>query len=228
LSRPLRGKIRKPPSLPMVFSFGPERWSASFRNGCSARPEIPTEVPHVALTHVTAMSRHANTGQNTITLRKSGGPRINRITAGTTRYTTVKRLRFPLALRPCDAGVTTAKPWYTPLTDGARVERPRKGSGESQSRSHLREFGGGPHLPFPRKDRSKKYARYPHCGKRVSRADVARMLVSLREQSSGGRPRSETPRCPRGASTLRRAQARGFDCCRRAGVEFLMSSKGMR
>lgn len=33
-----------------------------------------------------------------MTLRKSGGPRINRITAGITSYTTVKRLRFPLAL----------------------------------------------------------------------------------------------------------------------------------
>ena len=32
-----------------------------------------------------------------MTLRKSGGPRINRITAGITSYTTVKRLRFPLA-----------------------------------------------------------------------------------------------------------------------------------
>jgi len=29
-----------------------------------------------------------------MTLRKSGGPRINRITAGITSYTTVKRLRF--------------------------------------------------------------------------------------------------------------------------------------
>jgi hypothetical protein len=157
------------------------------------------------------MSLHANTRQNTMTLRKSGRPRINRITAGITSYTTVKRLRFPLAPRASGAVVTTAKPWYTHLTIGAGVERPRKGSrGRVQSRSHLPGIwsGGGPHLPFPRKDRSMKYARCPHCGKRVSRADVARMLVSLREHSSGGRPRSDAPRCQRGISTLRRAQAR--------------------
>ena len=40
---------------------------------------------------------YVDTGQNTMTLRKSGRPRINRITAGITSYTTVKRLRFTLA-----------------------------------------------------------------------------------------------------------------------------------
>ena len=67
-------------------------------DGRSARAGIPTEPPRLALAHVTAMSRHANTGQNTMTLGKPGGPRVNRITAGITGYTTGKRLRFPLAL----------------------------------------------------------------------------------------------------------------------------------
>ena len=35
----------------------------------------------------------------------------------------------------------------------------------------------------------------------------------------GGRPRKDAPRCPCGANTLRRAEARCFDCCRRAGIE---------
>lgn len=33
---------------------------------------------------------------------------------------------------------------------------------------------------------------------------------------NGGRPKSED-RCPCGASTLTRARARSFDCCRKAG-----------
>ena len=92
-------KIRKPPLVRRwcfqlrpgtVFGFLPEWLFSSGR--------VPIEAPRLALAHVTAMSRHANTGQNTMTLRKSGVPRINRITAGITSYTTVKRLRFPLAL----------------------------------------------------------------------------------------------------------------------------------
>lgn len=34
----------------------------------------------------------------------------------------------------------------------------------------------------------------------------------------GGRPRTAAPRCPCQASTLKRAHARGFDCCKRAGL----------
>lgn len=36
---------------------------------------------------------------------------------------------------------------------------------------------------------------------------------------AGGRPRSSAPRCPCGKSTLKRAQARAFDCCKAAGIE---------
>lgn len=70
----------------------------------------------------------------------------------------------------------------------------------------------------------------PHCGRRISdrliRSEADRLNTAARKEHFGGRQRSGAPRCPCGASTLRRAQARGFDCCRRAGVESRMSKTG--
>lgn len=49
-----------------------------------------------------------------------------------------------------------------------------------------------------------------------------RWLVELGDMQPGdrknGRPYSEKTRCPCGEHTLRRAVARNFDCCRKAGV----------
>jgi hypothetical protein len=64
----------------------------------------------------------------------------------------------------------------------------------------------------------------PHCGKHIADklvfAESGRLARKRRPADSPqpGRPRSDAPRCPCGASTLRRAEMRGFDCCKRAGV----------
>ena len=62
----------------------------------------------------------------------------------------------------------------------------------------------------------------PSCGAhiptRLLKSEAARLSNKARMVHGGGRPRSDAERCPCGASTMKRAKARGFDCCRRAGV----------
>ena len=45
--------------------------------------------------------------------------------------------------------------------------------------------------------------------RKISTSDAARALQSMRKTRGGGRPRSTAPRCPCGAMTLKRAEARG-------------------
>jgi hypothetical protein len=63
----------------------------------------------------------------------------------------------------------------------------------------------------------------PHCGKRISpelvKSEAARLASRKRQVHAGGRPRSDAPRCPCGASTFARARSRSFDCCRKAGLK---------
>jgi len=47
---------------------------------------------------------------------------------------------------------------------------------------------------------------------------AARLLRSKVTHQGGGRPRSDAPRCPCGENTLKRAKARGFACCKKAGL----------
>lgn len=46
--------------------------------------------------------------------------------------------------------------------------------------------------------------------------EQARAMSAARKRNGAGpgRPRSQDKRCPCGANTLKRAQARGFDCCK--------------
>lgn len=60
------------------------------------------------------------------------------------------------------------------------------------------------------------------------KAKIAALIAAPKKRRSGNpRPvnrtpppakRSNKPRCPCGAHTMHRAQARAFDCCKRAGV----------
>ena len=61
------------------------------------------------------------------------------------------------------------------------------------------------------------YPRCPKCDQPLTRSEVAAMLATG-QPGSGGRPRKRGPRCPCGANTLRRAKARGFECCKKAGM----------
>jgi hypothetical protein len=55
-------------------------------------------------------------------------------------------------------------------------------------------------------------------------SDQPRAMNAARKThgTAGGRPLSDAPRCPYAANTLIRAKARGFACCKAAGV--LLSS----
>ena len=56
------------------------------------------DTPHPV--HVTAMSRHADTRQHQMAVLKPGERRINHLALDTTRWKSVKRLRFPLVAGP--------------------------------------------------------------------------------------------------------------------------------
>lgn len=64
----------------------------------------------------------------------------------------------------------------------------------------------------------------PHCGQQLTLEEAKSLwgarIASLRQSNmpGTGRPRKEGERCPCGTSTLTRARARVFDCCRGAGV----------
>ena len=47
---------------------------------------------------------------------------------------------------------------------------------------------------------------------------IRRAASLARKTHAGGRKRSKKKRCPCGANTLKRAFARAYDCCKRAGV----------
>ena len=60
----------------------------------------------------------------------------------------------------------------------------------------------------------------PHCGHDMSPEEIGALLNSLRTVHGGGRPRKpRAQRCPCKKSTLKRAKARNYDCCRQAWGE---------
>jgi hypothetical protein len=109
----------------------------------------------------------------------------------------------------------------------------------------------GPHRYCPRCDRAydletgeqvRNWAWYQHDGKwycSTSRAsklerdvapvkvtEAARLLSSKVKHQRGGRKRSDAPRCPCGENTLKRAKARGFDCCKKLrSVEWIRNGR---
>lgn len=50
-------------------------------------------------------------------------------------------------------------------------------------------------------------------------SEAARLMRAMRRTKPKGPALSKKKRCPCGKHTLRRARARNFDCCRRAGGE---------
>ena len=59
----------------------------------------------------------------------------------------------------------------------------------------------------------------PRCGEPITimRSEAAALLATGKP-GAGGRPRKRGPRCRCGANTLRRAKARSFECCKKAGL----------
>lgn len=57
--------------------------------------------------------------------------------------------------------------------------------------------------------------------KDITPAQAAKVLRDLRKHVGWpkGKPRSSDPRCRCGANTLKRAEKRGFACCRQAGIK---------
>lgn len=73
----------------------------------------------------------------------------------------------------------------------------------------------------PPEERQRILAQVARAGWQGARGEARRekaIRLAIQEKTPAGRPR-EAERCPCGANTLKRAQARKFDCCRRSPLD---------